>query len=64
MVEMLDYVKDKVEQEHKLHPEKKLVYIEDFQSAQLLSIYDDCWNLFEKIMEQKEEAAKKKIKST
>jgi hypothetical protein len=30
---MLDYVKDKVEQENKLHPEKKLVYIEDFQSA-------------------------------
>jgi hypothetical protein len=47
VVEMLDYVKDKVEQEHKLHPEKKMVYIEDFQSAQLLSIYDDCWNLFE-----------------
>lgn len=57
---MLSNAKEKVENELKLHPEKKIIYIEDFQNSKYKSLYDEAWELLSLLFEREEVALKRK----
>jgi len=56
----LDQSKDEVEKMIREFPERKQIYMEDFQNISLLAIYDDAWDLMQLILKRDEEIAKKK----
>jgi hypothetical protein len=53
---MLSKAKEKVESELKLHPEKKIIYVEDFQNLKFKSLYDEAWELLSLLFEREEVA--------
>ena len=58
---MLDKAKEKVDNELKLHPEKKTVYLEDFQNAKYQGLYDESWNLLNLLLKRDKDSEKRNI---
>ncbi len=58
---ILNKVKEQFENELKLHPDKKIVYIEDFQNVNYKALYDEAWNLFQILLSKKEEQERRRI---
>ena len=58
---MLNSIKEKVENELNLHPEKKQVYIEDFQNSNYTKLYYEAWYIMRVLYYNREHEVKRKI---
>ena len=55
LLRILDQAAERVEQELKLHPEKKAILTEDVGKATYRALYDECWDLFSELIKREEE---------
>lgn len=60
LVRILDKASEKIEDELKHHPEKKVILTEDVGKATFRALYDECWEMFCLIIKREEEGERRK----
>lgn len=55
LLRILDQAAERTESELKLHGEKKAILTEDVGKATFRALYDECWDLFCKLIKREEE---------
>lgn len=60
LIRILDKVAEKIEEELKHHPEKKIILTEDVGKATFRALYDECWEMFTLIIQREVEIERRK----
>lgn len=60
LVRVLDKAKERIEEELKHHPEKKVILTEDVGKATFRALYDEGWEMFCLIIKREEEIERRK----
>lgn len=61
LVRLLDEAAQRVEDELKLHPEKKTILTEDVGKPTFRALYDECWDVFTLLLKRAEEVERRRV---
>jgi hypothetical protein len=60
LIRILDKQHEKIADELKHHPEKKIILTEDVGKPTFRALYDECWEMFTEIIRREEEGERRK----